>query len=324
MSSLFLFGAGASYGSGPCIPGPPPLGSQLFAALQAAGGVANTVGAELAETFVVDFEAGMDRFWKEHNTLTTELLRDMARFFAPFEPLPGNCYSELVKVLGGTRKKAVMVTTNYDLLIEHAIVKAELLVTYGGLPAPERNIPVVKIHGSCNFLPDLRPLQITGIGFDLSQSDGGSVMDANVVPAHSAREIIDFCNREDSIAPALAMYSPTKRVLYCRRFIEAQRKTWLQALKEVSRIYVIGLRVHTVDEHIWAPLAKAGARLHYVGREPHEFVEWARENSRSKTNILASSFAEAIPKIAKHHRYRSKGRNSAKYNVTDREPRATD
>lgn len=304
MSSLFLFGAGASFGSGPCYPRPPPLGSQVFADLQAAGGVANEVSAELAETFVSDFEAGMDRFWKEHNTLTTQLLRDMARLFAPFEPQPGNCYCKLINVLGGTKKKAVMVTTNYDLLIEHAIVKADLLVTYGGFPAPERNIPVLKIHGSCNFLPDLRPRQISGISFDLSDSDGGSILDAGVVPASSPRQIFDFCDREDSIAPALAMYSPTKRVLYCRSFIDAQRQAWQTALGEVSRIYVIGLRVHVVDEHIWSPLAKAVAPLHYVGLEPEDFLKWAHENSRSKAYVLASSFADAIPKIGIHHGYR--------------------
>jgi hypothetical protein len=304
VSSLFLFGAGASYGSGPCSPHPPPLGTRLFTALQASGGVAAAVDSDLAQAFATDFEAGMDRFWKERNTQTTELLRDMARFFAPFEPLPGNCYLELVRILGGIRKKAVMVTTNYDLLIEHAIAKAGFLVTYGGLPAAERSIPILKIHGSCNFLPNLMPTQFSGIGFDLSQSDGGSIIDAGVVPARNVREIIEFCDREDSIAPALAMYAPAKRVLFCPGFIQAQREAWLKALKEVSRIYVIGLRVHTVDEHIWAPLARADAPIHYVGGEPDEFLEWAQANSRSKAYFVASSFADAIQHIAKHHRYR--------------------
>jgi hypothetical protein len=308
VSSLFLFGAGASYGSGPCIPGAPPLGNQLFAALQSAGGVANSVSADLTQAFVVDFEAGMDRFWIEHNVKTTQLLRDMARFFAPYEPLPGNCYCELMTILGGTRNKAIMVTTNYDLLIEHAVAKAGLLVTYEGSPAPERNIPVLKIHGSCNFLPKLQPRKISGISFDLSCSDGGSALEAGVMPVRSAREVIDFCSREDSVAPALAMYSANKRVLYCARFIQAQREAWLSALKEVARIYVIGLRVHTVDEHIWAPLANARAPLHYVGREPDVFLEWARANSRSHAYAIASSFEDAIPRIASHLGYRRKDR----------------
>lgn len=305
MSSVFLFGAGASYGSGPCIPNPPPLGTQLFSALQSAGGVAATVDIELANAFVCDFEKGMDRFWAERNTQATELLRDMARFFAPFEPLPGNQYLELLRVLGGTRKKAIMVTTNYDLLIEHAVVQSGLLVTYGGLPAADRNIPILKIHGSCNFLPDLQARQISGISFDLSQSTGGSIIEAGVRPARSSREIIDFCDREDSIAPALAMYSPSKQVLFCRGFIKAQQQAWLDALTAAARIYVIGLRVHPVDEHIWGPLAEARAPIHYVGREPDDFIAWAATMGRRSAYVLADSFEGAIPSIALHHGYRT-------------------
>lgn len=308
MSSVFLFGAGASYGSGPCAPRPPPLGAQLFPALQAAGGVAATVDVDLANAFVRDFEEGMDRFWAERNTQATELLRDMARFFAPFEPLPGNSYLELLRVLGGTRRKSVMVTTNYDLLIEHAVVQSGLLVTYGGLPAAERNVPILKIHGSCNFLPDLQPRQISGISFDLSQSAGGSIVEAGVRPARSAREIIDFCDREDSVAPALAMYSPSKQVLFCKGFVQAQQQAWLAALSSAARIYVIGLRVHLVDDHIWGPLAKARAPLHYIGREPDDFITWASNTGRRSAYVLADSFDGAIPSIAMHHGYRTKRR----------------
>lgn len=259
----------------------------------------------MADLFVSDFEAGMDQFWKERNTHTTELLRDMARYFAPFEPLSGNQYLELIKVIGGTRKRTVMVTTNYDLLIEHAVVKSGLLVTYGGLPAAERNIPILKIHGSCNFLPDLAPRQISGIGFDLSGAPGGAVLEAGIRIATSAREVIDFCNREDAIAPALAMYSPAKQVLYCRSFIHAQQQAWLSALKQVSRIYVIGLRVHTVDQHIWKPLASAKASLYYVGREPEVFATWANANKRRRAYVLAHTFADAIHHIADHHGFRA-------------------
>ena len=248
---------------------------------------------------------GMDRFWTERNTQVTELLRDMARFFALFEPLPGNLYLELIRILGGTRKKSVLVTTNYDLLIEHAIVQSGLLVTYGGLPAADHNVPILKIHGSCNFLPNLHPKQFSGISFDLSQSSGGSILDAGVRPARSSKEIIDFCDHEDSVAPALAMYSPSKQVLFCKGFVQTQQKAWLTALSTAARIYVIGLRVHLIDEHIWGPLAKARAPLYYVGQEPNDFVAWANNKDRRYAYILADSFEGAIPRIASHHGYRT-------------------
>ncbi len=306
MSSLFLFGAGASFGSGPCSPSVPPLGGQLFPALQTAGGAATRVSDELAQLFASDFEAGMDRFWEEHNTRTTELLRDMARYFVQFEPLEGNLYIELIKILGGTRKKALMATTNYDLLIEHAIVKSGLLVKYGGLPAPGRYIPVLKIHGSCNFLPDIQPRQISGIGFDLANTPGVGALSANVRIAQSAKEVIEFCDREDSIAPAVAMYHPTKRVIYCQAFVETQQQAFDAALKQVARVYVIGLRIHTVDEHIWKPLAASKAKLYYVGREPEDFESWVRNNERRAAYSLANSFEDGIRHIAAHHGYRTR------------------
>jgi len=301
MSSLFLFGAGASFGSGPCYPEPPPLGGVLFDHLRKAGGVAARVSEDLAKSFRDDFEVGMDRFWTEHNTWTSELLRDMALFFAKFEPLDDNLYIKLISVLGGTRKKAVFATANYDLLIEHAIVRSRLLISYGGLPAARDNIPILKIHGSCNFLPDLGGGGIRGIGFDLGQSVGGAILDAPIRVAQSVREILEFCTKEDAIAPALAMFHSTKRVLYCPSFVRHQQEAFLASINSASRIYVIGLRVHTVDEHIWGPLASAKAPLFYVGREPEEFRHWAIQSKRQSAFSIATSFAEALPIIATHH-----------------------
>lgn len=303
MSSLFLFGAGASFGSGPCLPYPPPLGANLFPALRAAGGVAATIDEDLANAFK-DFEVGMDRFWDERNTQTTELLRDMARFFAPFEVMPGNAYLKLFKILGGTRKKAIMVTTNYDLLIEHASSLSGCYYTHSGFPVPEGHVPILKIHGSCNFLPEIPPHFLSGISFDLSGTSKASILDCGVRVASSAKEVIEFCDSHDSIGPALAMYSPSKRVLFCGDFLKAQQQSWLTALSEASRIYVIGMRVHLVDTHIWEPLANANAPIHYVGFEPEDFTAWAKNTNRKAAYVLAKSFQDALPKIAAHHGYR--------------------
>ena len=311
MSSLFLFGAGASFGSGPCVPDNPPLGAQLFPALQANGGVAANVSPELAQLFVSDFEAGMDRFWTEHNSSVSALLRDMARFFAPFAPLPGNLYFELIKVLGGTRKKATFVTTNYDILIEHAVIKSGFGVVYRGIAVEKGMIPVLKIHGSCHFLPDMPANKIQLIDVNvagLKTVDGkqAGIVEVPCRVAEDAQEVIDFCNTEKSLAPALAMYSPAKPIPYCQGFVEKQQKEWLIALDHAARIYVVGLRVHLVDEHIWGPLAKAKAPIYYVGREPDTFMQWAKDNGRKGASVLAKSFVEAFPGFAAHHHFRPK------------------
>ncbi len=301
MSTTFLFGAGASYGSGPCHPYAPPLGKDLFHAL-AKRGVAGTVGADLAATFVADFEAGMDRFWNERNTDTTALLRDMAKYFAPFEPREGNLYLELIRVMGRNRRY-VMATTNYDLLIEISASMLGLHTAYVGLPSPPQNVSVLKIHGSCNFLPDIRPNQFSGISFDLSGS-GGAILEAGVRIATSAQEIIGFCEAADSIAPAIAMYSPSKRVLFCREFVESQKQAWRESMSKASRVYLIGMRVHEVDTHIWGEIAKAKVPVYYVGREPDEFNAWAKSVKLRTGRVLATSFADALPLIAEEHGYR--------------------
>lgn len=298
MSSLFLFGAGASFGSGPCSPAPPPLGSQLFPALAAQGGVASRVPKDLALLFAKDFEAGMDRFWAESNTQASALLREMAKYFVQFEPLPGNCYEQLLEILGGTRKKVVLATINYDLLIEHAVTRAGLMISYSGLPVATSNIPVLKIHGSANFLPELHGGGFSGISFDMSGSESGAILEAGVRIATSTQEVEEFCARQDSIAPALAMYSPSKRVLYCPAFVTAQQEAWLSATRTASRLFVIGVRVHPTDEHVWGALAGSRAPLYYVGREPEDFQEWAATCGRNNAFVLAGSFSEALPAIA--------------------------
>jgi hypothetical protein len=234
MSSVFLFGAGASYGSGPCYPHPPPLGADLFAALRSEGGVAASVSDDLAAAFAKDFEAGMDRFLKERNSDAPALLREMAAYFARFEPRDGNAYIELLRILGAPRKKATFVTTNYDLLIELAANYCGLRTSYTGLPVSANNIPILKIHGSCNFLPDLGGGSIRRTSFATSASPSAIILDAPVRIAKSAAEVRDFCRREDSLAPALAMYSLDKRVLFCPKFIISQRRSWEASLRRAA------------------------------------------------------------------------------------------
>jgi hypothetical protein len=82
MSTVFLFGAGASYGSGDCSPNCPPVGPHLFPELQRWGGVASTVGDALRDKFDADFEEGMEEFFRTRPTDTTTFLREMAHYFA--------------------------------------------------------------------------------------------------------------------------------------------------------------------------------------------------------------------------------------------------
>lgn len=300
MSSVFLIGAGASFGSGPCTPENPPLGTHFFEEFKKMGGVAATVNDELAELFKSDFEKGMDEFFEKRNTDVTPFLRDMAKYFCQFEPLQGNLYGELINILGKDKKKATFVTTNYDLLIELSATQQGMLISYSGLPAPKNNLSILKIHGSCNFLPDMGGASIKGISFDISASKGGSILETGIKIARSTREILSFCKEEDAIAPALAMYSPDKRVLYCKSFVEQQQEAWRNEVAKAIRIYIIGLKVHAVDDHIWGVLAGSECKKYYVGGEPEEFNAWAKNSGVKNCHIIAARFEETLPIIARH------------------------
>lgn len=153
MTALFLFGAGASFGSGPCHPHEPPLGSCLFSALRALGGTASRLPDELARIFEKDFELGMSQFRYQYPGYATDILRDMAAYFAPFKPLDGNAYIELAQMLATRRERSILSTTNYDLLIEHAIMQSGFEVSYSAKPDVPSAMTVLKIHGRATSSP---------------------------------------------------------------------------------------------------------------------------------------------------------------------------
>lgn len=309
MSTVFLFGAGASYGSGPCKPDNPPLGNDFFTEFKKLGGIASTVSTELEDLFCKDFEKGMDAFFEQRNKDVSEFLRDMAKYFCQFTPLEGNLYCEVIKIIGGDRKKATFVTTNYDVLIEVAAGLQGMGVTYNDEPTPPKQVKLFKIHGSCNFLPDMGNRAIRGVTFGTTDFPG-AILEAPVIAVQSAREVINFCDTEDAIAPAIAMYMPSKRALYCKQIIETQRKAWMREAFKAKRIYIIGLRVHEVDDHIWGVLAKTKCELYFVGGGHDTFLQWASKNNRKNSRPIAENFNEALPIIAKHLRVRWKPRSA--------------
>jgi hypothetical protein len=314
MSTVFLFGAGASYGSGDCNPYPPPLGKHLFPKLQRWGGVASTVESPLREKFINDFEKGMEEFFRHRNIDTTAFLREMAAYFAQFELGPNNHYDKLAKIVGETRGRVVLVTTNYELLLEYAINRAGYPIAYG-IPThyPRGGLPVLKIHGSCNFLPDQEQgARFEGIGFDLSMEERAetpiediktAIYDGPVKPG-SLYATRAFCRKNDSMAPALGLYLPGKLTLWCPSFVKRQQELWRKAVQRAGRIYVIGTAIYDHDTHIWDVLAQAKGQLRYVSPDPDCFLEWRERVGRKSARVMAGTFEEALPIIRREMKSR--------------------
>jgi len=271
----------------------------LFDELCREGSVVRYFDKVLANKFRANFEEGMDILFATAQPVATMVLRDMAKYFVRFYPGKANGYKGLATIVSRIHPRPVIVTTNYDLLIERALSRVGLLVSYGStLPGEEKLVPVLKIHGSCNFLPNLGQHTISGINFILPSSSSAPVLDAPVSIATLDREVIQFCNEQDSIAPCMALFSPSKKVLYSSAFTNRIKSEWIASLRAADIVFVIGLRVHEVDSHIWAPLASATASIRYVGPQFDEFLSWSQRHGRSKDTVICKEFLDSISRIS--------------------------
>jgi hypothetical protein len=290
--TVFLFGAGASAfcQKYDC----PPVGNKLFAKLRKHGGVAAILSNQLTSVFNRNFEDGVEQVWDTHSEYLVGILRETALYLAQFEPGPDNLYRQLVRHLIGTRTRAVLATINYDLLIELAVCAEGRKVTYHTFPVSWGNIPVIKIHGSINFLPQV---SIRDIGFAIGR--GNTILEgAKISVAKSPSEVIDWCLLETGIAPAMALYTKKKPVLICPDVVRFQMGQWFRALEEAKRVYVIGVHPNPDDHHIWDVLGSCRAEFFYVGPEGDQVLAWAKARGRTVVHF-AKTFEEAVSRLTR-------------------------
>jgi|SRR5690349_19337827 len=302
VSTLFLFGAGASAFSGASLPTAPPLGAALFDELRALGGVAASVDGHLADEFRRDFEAGMELFRQTRGYDATVFLLEMAKYFARFRPAVGNLYVQLLANMTDTGRRFVVASLNYELMVELAATMIGRQIRYEFSPNQTRSICIIKPHGSCNFLPDVAPRQFYDFSVNIADtSRHSSIMDGPVRIAEDTREVIEFCDRENAVAPAMSLYEQSKDALFCPSFVKGQQAYFRAAAAHARRIFVIGVRVNDRDSHVWMPLAKTAASLFYVGPDASELLAWASKFRRRGVHHFATTFEEAVPKIIDVH-----------------------
>jgi hypothetical protein len=256
----------------------------------------------------------MEQFFRQRSGDTTTFVRDMAAYFAQFEPGPNNYYVKLAKSVAEASSRVVLATTNYELLVELAINSAGYSVAYEIPPHyPRGGLPVVKIHGSCSFLPDTEQggsLKGIGISFAMEQWSGTPIADIDVaaydghVKPGSLNETRTFLRQNDSMAPALGLYLPGKLTLWCPSFVKYQQELWRKAVQRAGRIYVIGAAIYDHDTHIWDVLAQAKGQLRYVSPHPQPFLEWCERVGRKSACTLAGTFEEVLPTIRRQMKSR--------------------
>jgi hypothetical protein len=72
---------------------------------------------------------------------------------------------------------------------------------------------------------------------------------------------------------------------------------WKELVMKAQAVYVIGVRPHLVDKHIWEPLTETNANLFYIGSK-EQFDGWFHKRPNGKSTFIHERFDEAIPKIA--------------------------
>lgn len=279
MRHHFLFGAGASAFSGGCDPKPPPLGNKLFADLKGTLRCKDHIPIEIQTLFQQDFEAGMDALWQARPGLIQSFLQDMAKYFLQFKPHSSNYYVQFLRIMLRKPVAVNIATLNYDMLIEHSIEMLGLCYQHPIELRKKATLPVFKLHGSCNIVPDVN---ITGMTLVVPPSAEPGVVVGGIggarVKSLSISDMHHFLHDQQTAVPLLAMYHKDKPVRDCPDVITQMQAMWAATLNNSEKLFVIGTRLVTHDTHIWDPIANFKGELCWVSPDVTEARAWALEH----------------------------------------------
>lgn len=274
MTKVVLFGAGASYGALGVAPCPPPLGVRLFNELarrfpQTWGTLHERVRHEFQTK---GFEHGMSKVWGELPDRVTSLTRHMAMYFSEFKPNnPGaTLYCKLAQALG-PHDEVTFATLNYECLLEQSLKSYDVDFSYGNRPS---RITVLKLHGSCNILPD--SIGFSGVGFV-----GADLIEHPVRYVSDVDYVYQFWKDQESSSgavPSMAIYMPGKPTQANAGHIKRLQREWAERVGQAATLIICGVEPNPVDEHIWSPIAATQAKVYYVGPNgsAKRFRNWAR------------------------------------------------
>ncbi len=285
---MFLFGAGASFGSDPAAG--PPLGEGLFDALSKfSPGTWGRISGELAVEFRRDFEQGM---LLVPDSEVSVLQREMASYFFQFQPLTRSLYTEVAYRVARAGWKGAFCTLNYERLLEISLRAAGIQPVVGDSTG---QVELCFPHGCCHlfcgdFTADARavafsPYNVTTNGRVVCVTD----------PIQHRQRI-----QGDAFPPVMSYFEPNKRTTSGQSFIQSQRRRWSKLAADSSTIVIVGVRVRPHDSHIWGDLERTSARIVYCGGRAGgvEFSEWAAAHRQGRIDrVLPGNFREEFDRI---------------------------
>lgn len=279
---VLLFGAGASFGCGGCSPRPPPLANQLLDDLAKRY---SKTWAQLPrgtrKLFETGFESGMGKVFDEARDKQkwnlADFQKDMARFFSIFTNgrLSDNSYYQFATryLRPLTSREIALATVNYDCLIEKAIEIAGTKVAY---LLEHEGILLLKIHGSCSFIP----VHNVKIGGEYRQFGGHFDSSLRVVPTN----LVDREIRRQKVQPAMRLFTKKKDILVGGTLLGQMLKEFQSTVAEARLVCVVGVRPNPDDVHIWDHLRDAKGKVFLLSPDDScgEWIKRFREGKDSQ------------------------------------------
>ena len=298
MVSVVLLGAGASFGSEEPEIKTPPLGDKLFEHLEMQDGVTSQIPDEIKQIFRENFERGMAKYYEYTKGNVMTFQRELAHYLAKYESTPKSSYIALIKALG--TKRVIYSSLNYDLLFELSAASINLNTHYG-VDQNDHHVRLIKPHGSSNFWPDIPIRSISGVS--IINPNGVDIQAP--IKTLNRDETLRRCMSEDSLAPAMAVYSEGKKVKISPDFTNEQQNIWDLSIKNAKNVFITGVRINKTDSHIWEKLSQSKANITYFGlRADHQdFLEWKNTSNKKNLYYVESNFANCINIIHSRIKY---------------------
>jgi hypothetical protein len=220
---------------------------------------------------------------------------NMAEYFVGFRPADSsNLYNRFLSRISDPLSLSYS-TLNYDILFEFAADMNDLTVTH--FENIDGKLFFLKLHGSCNYLPNVRNWTMTNVSFR-----GYGSFISLPLKAANVDETLNFCN-SSLMSPAMSIYTTDKIAQFGDGQIRKTQETWKDLVMNADRILSIGVRPWMEDKHIWEPLSLTTAKLGYVGGKT-EFYRWIESDRNDReTDYIGDTWSGCFEKTIQFMNY---------------------
>ena len=205
------------------------------------------------------------------------LQRDMAEYFAEFEPGPDSLYVRLARDIRNGNWSGGLVTLNYDVLLGRSLRNCGLGIRYSGLTFGNGSgLELCCLHGGCSFF--LKGFSVSTMNVENGLGWGGRA-DGTLIPIIDPVEIKIELDRGN--LPSMSFIDPDKLTFIGSGFVFNRQWRYSQLIHSAKSIALIGVHCATPDHpdrHIWQPLAGTKAKLIYCSLDTDDFEAWRVAN----------------------------------------------